>query len=100
MFVHWLACIFFLIFDCEASAGISFENTWVGLIDEDDTKTAFDMYIASASWALTTVATVGYGDIYSVTNAEKVFGLFAMMTACGVFAYMVGKLTIIFDKND
>lgn len=73
--------------------------TWVNLLGRDDAKSAIDVYVAALSWAFTTVATVGYGDIYAVTEAEKIFATFAMIVSCGVFAYIVGFLGSIFDKN-
>ncbi len=96
-FVHWLACIFFLIHDIEKYHN---PNTWVTLLNKDDTKSAIDMYIASASWSFTTIASVGYGDIYPVSNNEKVFGLIAMMISTGIFSYIVGAMGSLFDKND
>jgi hypothetical protein len=56
--------------------------------------------VASLSWALTTIATVGYGDIYAVTDAEKIYTMVAMIISCGVFAFIVGFLGNLFDKNN
>jgi hypothetical protein len=96
-FVHWLACIFFLISDFEIATNPS---TWITLLNKEDAKSAMDVYIASASWSFTTVASVGYGDLYPLTNAEKVFGIFAMIISTGIFSYIVGVLSTLFDKND
>ena len=59
-----------------------------------------DAYIASASWALTTVSSTGYGDIYPLTNEEKIFGIFALLISCGIFSYIVGVMSTLFDKNN
>ena len=96
-FVHWLACIFFLINNFEIGTN---PNTWITLLNKGDAKSAIDVYIASASWSFTTVASVGYGDVYPLTVPEKVFGIFAMMISCGIFSYIVGYLSTLFDKND
>jgi Ion transport protein len=96
-FVHWLACIFFLISNFEI---VDDPNTWMTLLNKGDAKSAIDAYIASASWSFTTVASVGYGDIYPITNAEKIFGIVAMMVSCGIFSIIVGILSTLFDKND
>jgi voltage-gated potassium channel len=70
------------------------------LLGKGDAKSAIDAYIASASWSFTTVSSVGYGDIYPVTNSEKIFGIFAMMVSTAVFSIIVGILSTLFDKND
>jgi hyperpolarization activated cyclic nucleotide-gated potassium channel 2 len=75
-------------------------KTWITLLNEGDAKSAIDAYIASASWALTTVSSTGYGDIYPLTNEEKIFGIFALMISCGIFSYVVGVMSTLFDKNN
>jgi hypothetical protein len=96
-FVHWLACIFFLISNFEIATN---PNTWISLLNEGDAKSAIDVYIASASWSFTTVSSVGYGDLYPLTNNEKIFGIFAMIISCGIFSLIVGILSTLLDKND
>ena len=98
MFImHWMACIFFLIADYEDDKkGIV---TWMNLLGQDDVKSAINVYVAALSWSFTTIATVGYGDIYAVTESEKIFATIAMIISCGVFAYIVGFLGSVFDKS-
>jgi len=96
-FVHLLACIFFFISNLEIGDD---PQTWMTLLTFDDAQAAINAYIASASWSFTTIASVGYGDIYPLTNQEKLFGIFAMMVSCGIFSTIVGILSTLFDKND
>lgn len=58
------------------------------------------MYVAAFSWAFTTITTVGYGDIYPVSDPEKIVAMFNMVAACGVFAYIVGTVGSLFDRGD
>lgn len=73
-------------------------ENWVTLAATDDRTTNFDLYVTAVAWAFTTMTTVGYGDIYPKTNAEKVFGTVCMIIACGVFAYMVGSIDSIINN--
>ena len=38
------------------------------------------------------MTTVGYGDIYAITNLEKIYAMCSMLVSCGVFAYVVGSI--------
>ena len=43
-------------------------------------------------FALTTLATVGYGDLTPQSNIEKVFGILIMILGIALFSYIMGKL--------
>ncbi len=38
------------------------------------------------------MTTVGYGDVHPYTPMEWLYAFFAMLVACGVFAYTVGNI--------
>jgi len=40
--------------------------------------------------------TVGYGDIVPITVAERVFSIFTMLIASGLFGYTMNKIGRIF----
>lgn len=93
---HWLACIFFAIGSMELSED---ENCWLREFELHDKKVD-EQYIASLYWAFATMTTVGYGDIYPITNQEKLFTMLSMLISCGVFAYVVGSIeTIVRQSN-
>lgn len=45
-------------------------------------------------WALATLTTVGYGDVYPVTVGGKLFTFFTLMVGLGVFAVPTGLITM------
>jgi len=95
--VHWAACMFFYISDLER---LYDKANWITKF-EIDKLPPIDQYVASAHWALTTMTTVGYGDLYPTSVIEMKFGIFCEILACGVFAYIIGSLSTIIDhKSD
>jgi hypothetical protein len=43
-------------------------------------------------YALTTLSTVGFGDIYPVTNAERLICGFFMISGASIFSYVLTQL--------
>ena len=51
-------------------------------------------------WAFTTMTTVGYGDISSVTVAEKVWAIGTMIVSGFFFSFVVGRMAGVVAKMD
>jgi len=69
---HWLACGWLAI------GGIDMEA--------DD----FSKYLRGLYWCITTLATVGYGDIVPKTNLQTVYAMVVMLLGVGVYGYVIG----------
>lgn len=48
-----------------------------------------EQYLVSFYWSLTTLTTVGYGDVTPVTDAERKYAVFALFAGALVFATVV-----------
>lgn len=89
---HWLACAwhFVALFEIEHFHA----DNWIetkGLLD----ASAYARYVASLYWAVTTILTVGYGDITPVSTNEQWFAIVAMAIGCGMFAYILNTIGYI-----
>ncbi|CAD8045164.1 unnamed protein product [Paramecium primaurelia] len=73
---HWSACIF-------------------NLTNQDD----YD-YLTSFYFTITTMITVGYGDVHPYTAEEQIYTIFAMILASGVFGYTANSMISIFQYED
>ena len=61
-------------------------------VEHDAQPHVFSSIPAAMWWAVTTLATVGYGDIYPVTPAGKVLGSLIALIGVGLFALPAGVL--------
>ena len=96
--VHWTSCIFFAIGVSEIQDGGS---SWIShTFDLNEPVMAWEFYTTTVYFALLTMATIGYGDIVPLTNAEKVFTCFVLLIACSLFAYILGSINSWFDKGE
>lgn len=93
--IHIAACFWFM-----SSRISNYEpNTWVvrnQLIDEDP----LSQYLASLYWSISTVLTVGYGDIHAETDTERLFSMLWMMIGVAFYSFTIGILSSIVGKMD
>lgn len=93
---HWTACWWYFIGYQDMAIN---PVTWVVKANIEN-KTNTEKYITSLYWAFTTMTTVGYGDISAITINEKIYAMFSMIIACGVFAYTVGSIGSLVSKQN
>ena len=66
----------------------------------DDTYKDFYKFITVCYFSITTLSTVGYGDLSPVTNVEKVIGIFIMLAGVGFFSFVMSSfIEIISNLN-
>lgn len=88
--VHCAGCIYYLL-------AVLYPNdakTWIGAVNPNFRETSlWFRYISSVYWSITTMTTVGYGDMHAVNNPEMIFIVFYMLFNLGLTAYIIGNMT-------
>lgn len=92
---HWTACVWNLIeiYDEEV------EKTWNVKYGIHDAPWEIK-YISSLYFSVTTMITIGYGDISPNTTTEMLFSIFAMVLASAIFGYSMSSLMQIIEGED
>jgi len=90
---HIIACLFHSIGSFMLSLN---ERSWLNLIQKAYLSNWKSRYIYSIYWSVTTLITVGYGDITPQNQYEVLFIVFVMMIGCGTFAYGINSIGSIF----
>ncbi|KAK3247612.1 hypothetical protein CYMTET_42893, partial [Cymbomonas tetramitiformis] len=94
LLAHYVACCWHYIAVEQNNQG---KATWMGIYFEkeaDDVDFA-ERYVTSLYWSLTTITTVGYGDVLPYTKLEKMFSVTIMYLGVSVSSVMVSKLNTL-----
>ncbi|CAJ1381076.1 unnamed protein product [Effrenium voratum] len=65
-----------------------------------DGEAVSSRYITTLYWAMTTVTTVGYGDIIPQNDDERIFTMLSMMVGGAFYGYVVGNISVILASRD
>lgn len=57
-------------------------------------------YVRAIYWCVTTMATVGYGDITPTTNRQMLYAIVVMILGAGVYGYVIANVATILANID
>ncbi|CAN6171080.1 unnamed protein product [Urochloa humidicola] len=88
--VHCAGCFYYLLADRYPDPS----QTWLSASMPDfHVASIWRRYAASMYWSITTLTTVGYGDMHAVNTCEMVFTTLYMLFNLGLTAYLIGNMT-------
>ncbi|DBA74007.1 hypothetical protein WJX77_011223 [Trebouxia sp. C0004] len=109
LFINFMACIWVFVAQREG-----YNNTWINsytpfvdLYAADDTECTSQeahtipgpsVWLAAAYWSLTTVSTIGFGDILPRSDAERAIMLFAQIMGVLFFGILLGSITSLLQR--
>jgi hypothetical protein len=81
LIAHWVACM------------------WIFIAIFERLET-IPTYLDSIYWCITTLTTVGYGDISPVTDLQKILTMIAMILGVGVYGFVIGNIASLLSNID
>ncbi|KAJ6840306.1 potassium channel AKT1-like [Iris pallida] len=88
--VHCAGCFYYLL----AARYKDPSMTWIGASMPDfHEKSLWIRYITSMYWSITTLTTVGYGDLHPMNTGEMIFDIIYMLFNLGLTSYLIGNMT-------
>lgn len=93
--MHSIACVWLLI-------GENIHNSWISYYIQNGFQLPdrSAKYITSLYWTVTTLATVGYGDVKGRTTIEYVFNMFVEFIGIAFFSYAMSSVQSILLKDN
>ena len=97
---HWMCCVWFSF--GYHDGGWVHRDGLMEILDGDDGPTLVPIeglviyeWLSSFYWAITTMTTIGYGDISAKTISERGIACLVMILGCGFFAWSTGTITYL-----
>ncbi|XAR53285.1 hypothetical protein NMG60_11021782 [Bertholletia excelsa] len=88
--VHCAGCFYYLL----AARYHDPKRTWIGAsMDNFIQQSLWIRYVTSIYWSITTLTTVGYGDLHAENTREMIFDIIYMLFNLGLTAYLIGNMT-------
>ncbi len=87
---HWIACVWLAIHTPEVRVLIAGQPEMI------------NAYVQALYWSVTTITTIGYGDITpdKTHNAEMIFSMCVELIGAGAYGYIIGNIANILTNID
>ncbi|MEZ4414984.1 MAG: cyclic nucleotide-binding domain-containing protein [Gemmatimonadota bacterium] len=79
---HWLAC------------------AWMALGGRGPGGLARASYLEALYWTVTTLTTVGYGDVTPATAPQRLYAMSVMLLGVGVYGFVIGNVATLLTRVD
>ena len=98
MICHFMACIWVFTADLSVDSQESGESNWI--LDGEFETSTIELYTTAIYFTVTTITTVGYGDIGGSNQIERGICMFLMIMGVIFFSVSSGTLTNIISSYE
>ncbi|XP_036937621.1 potassium voltage-gated channel subfamily H member 4 isoform X3 [Acanthopagrus latus] len=108
LLAHWMACIWYMIGRKEIETNETWETGWLHELGKrletpyiNSTvggPTVRSSYIAALYFTLSSLTSVGFGNVCANTDAEKIFSICTMLVGALMHALVFGNVTAIIQR--
>ena len=89
LFTYFLGCFWYLI----SSEQDDELDTWFSTFELEG-YTIINQLVVTCYYTLTMLSTVGYGDMYPISNLEKIVAVVCMMFGVALFSIIMGEFSV------
>lgn len=89
---HYIACLW------NIASFYDKANNWKTSLFLKESDSKWTLYIYSMYWAVTTMMTVGYGDVTASNKAEILFSFVVIVFGCVVYAYNLNSIGMVLHE--
>lgn len=99
---HFLGCFWYMTaLNAERNGEVTWVEQYAARYDYDlQDYTNGQYYLWSLYWALTTLTTVGYGDITPANDAERLYASFSVLVGGMIFGFMISQVGTLIASLD
>jgi CRP-like cAMP-binding protein len=94
LLIHIIACFWVLIGKLDET-----NENWIFQTENVDSG-YYELYVVSFYWSITTLATVGYGDIRATNSTEMIICSFVMLIGIFLYSYVISSITSLIGNLD
>eukprot|EP00892_Ulva_mutabilis_P011685 jgi/Ulvmu1/888/UM100_0043.1 len=91
--LHVFACVFHYV-----AIVSEMSSTWIQASGIVNSESIWDRYVTSVYWAMSTMTTVGYGDVTPIQTTEKLIAMAGMLVGVTLFAYVTGFVGVLLSS--
>ena len=98
LFVHIISCIW-IFFGYYNWSDDGLSENWIEIFGFGNADMA-EMYMIGLYWTITTITTVGYGDISATNGIERIIACMIMIIGVIAFSFSTGALSSMISSED